>query len=71
MQDDWTDGDELYDRILSALRDYRCKNTVDHKQISLPLVDVLTPGDHSLITKGLEEIELLTEFIYQKITGTP
>lgn len=52
----------MYDLILNALKEYTCQYSVDYGDNNLPLADVLSQYDKD-ITRGINELELLTEHI--------
>lgn len=57
----------MYDLILKALKQYNCQYTVDYENNGLPLVDLLSQYDKD-ITRGTNELELLTEHIILCLT---
>ena len=54
--------EKLYDKILDILKDYRCQYT-DCDEGGCSLVDVLTPPDENDVKHGIEELELLAEYL--------
>ena len=51
------------DEVEKALTAYRCSRTVSEDGDNMPLADMLTPPGQASIALGLEEIELLADFL--------
>lgn len=62
--------DEMKDKIIELLKEYRCQYIEDDELNGLPLVDVLTPPDEDNITLGVREIELLADYLAEGCAST-
>lgn len=60
--------DTLYQKVHEALNSFRLSYTYDEDREGLQLVDRLTPPQDETVTRGLQEIEYLTDHIVGEIT---
>lgn len=54
--------ENLYNKILDILKDYRCQHTICDEG-GCSLVDVFTPLDENDVKSGTDEVEMLAEYL--------
>lgn len=64
-------GEDLRSRIEALLGSYRLTKWECEDGGQLPLVDMLTPKGSGSIRPGLEEIEMLADYLASELTATP